>query len=121
MGGKVSKAKRPKRRWIGLSFPSVIRSRSELAEVFESSSLSGIQVKLYDFYNADSEVLQQSRNHCQFSEDAGIAIICVLLRDYNNVRTILQSKNVDNLNSISSSGKIRLVRERMGLPKPQKR
>ena len=49
MGGKVSKAKRPKRRWIGLSFPSAIRSRSELADVFESSSLSGIQVKLYDF------------------------------------------------------------------------
>ena len=121
MGGKVSKAKRPKRRWIGITIPSSIRSRSELVDVFESSNLSAFHVKLYDCHLSDSVEAKNSRSQCQLPNDVGIAIICVLLSEYKDVRGILQSENELGLSSFSSSGKIRLVRERMALSKPRRK
>jgi len=121
MGGKISKAKRPKRRWIGITIPSSIRLRSELVKVFESSNLSNFRIKLYDCHLSDSVEAQNSRIHCQLSDDVGIAIVSVLLSEYKDVREILQSKNELGLSSFSSSGKIRLVRERMALSKPRRR
>lgn len=121
MGGKISKAKRPKRRWIGITIPSSIRLRSELVKVFESSNLSNFRIKLYDCHLSDSVEAKNSRTHCQLSDDVGIAIVSVLLSEYKDVREILQSKNELGLSSFSSSGKIRLVRERMALSKPRRR
>ena len=121
MGGKVSKAKRPKRRWIGVTVPSTLGSRSELLDYIASSNLSTFGVKVYDCYLAGSQEAQKSRDFCGLSDDVGVAILCVLLRNYNEVRSILQSEDDMGLSSISSSGKIRLVRERMCLPKPSRR
>ena len=59
-----------------------------------------------------------ARHECQ--DDVGVAIVRVLLSDYEDVRVLLQSGKQDIVASITSSGKIRLVRERLGLPKPSR-
>ena len=117
MGAKVSKAKRPKRRWIGITVPSTIQARDALQSALEVSELAAFNIRLYDFHRANSDAAIAARNHCQFSDDVGVAILCLLLRDYERVRTYFESNN-QGFNSFSSSGKIRLIRERMGLPKP---
>ena len=119
MGAKVSKAKRPKRRWIGITVPSTIQSRDALQSALEVSELAAFNIRLYDFHRANSDAAIAARNHCQFSDDVGVAILCLLLRDYERARTYFESYN-QGFNSFSSSGKIRLIRERMGLPKPSR-
>ena len=60
-----------------------------------------------------------ARHGCR--DDVGVAIVRVLLSDYEDVRALLESGKQDIVASITSSGKIRLVRERLGLPKPSRR
>jgi len=94
MPKKLTKALRGKRRWIGCSCEGFASSR-DLANY-----VSHIPVKLFDFEN----------NMCIFE---------VKLEDYNKVKSIFSSGRVI---SETSSGKIRLVRERMGFTrKPRKR
>ncbi|MGB1436912.1 MAG: hypothetical protein ACPG7Q_02020 [Candidatus Poseidoniaceae archaeon] len=121
MVGRVSKAKRPKRRWIGLSVSSTIQSRSELADMFASPPFSAFGLKVYDFHMAESSEAKQFHAQHECRDDAGVAIVRVLLSDYEDVRALLQSGKQDIVASITSSGKIRLVRERLGLPKPSRR
>ena len=118
MGGKVSKAKRPKRRWIGITVPPTIQSREDLQSALEVSELTSFKIRLYDFHRANSDAAISARNHCQMSEHVGFAILRVHLRDYERVRKYFESNHNQGFNSISSSGKIRLIRERMGLSKP---
>ena len=118
MGAKVSKAKRPKRRWIGITVPHTIQSRDTLQSTLQVSELAAFKIRLYDFHRADSDTAIYSRNHCQIDDDVGVAVICVLLRDYDMVRAYFTSNVDSGFRSVSSSGKIRLIRERMGLPKP---
>ena len=117
MGAKVSKAKRPKRRWIGITVPSTIQSRDDLQSALEVSDLSTLKIRLYDFHQAQSDVARHARLHSQIKKDVGFAIICVPLSDYEAARAFFSSADT-MFRSISSSGKIRLVRERMGLSKP---
>ena len=105
MGAKLSKAKRPKRRWIGIAFPEAIKTRDDLKKSFTTSSLSAVSVCTTQ----------------RLSSELGIAIVCVLLRDYGGVREYFDSEVNEDFVSLSSSGKIRLVRERLGLPKPSRR
>lgn len=122
MAAKLSKAKRPKRRWIGFSFPSSICSRNELETHFKQSLPETIQFRLYDVHFFGSEVVTNSCEIQSIKEDIGIGIVCVNLVDYDQVRSFfLQHTGKEKLNSLSSSGKIRLVRQRLGLPKPRKK
>ena len=121
MGAKVSKAKRPKRRWIGITIPASIQTKQELLAAIESSNLSEYEIKLYDTYFSNTDVAAKTRFAFNIEDDVGIAIICVLLSEYRGVRSYLASKDNLEFTSISSSGKIRLVRERMGLSKPARR
>ena len=94
MAKKLTKALRGKRRWIGCECGD-FNSRSELEEF-----LQDLPVKLYDF------------------ED-GKCILVVRLEDYESIRDSLSKGRVA---SVTSSGKIRLVRERMEFSrKPRKR
>ena len=94
MAKKLTKAVRGKRRWIGCETKG-FESRSELAEYS-----SNFPVKLYDF------------------ED-GKCIFMVNLNDYESVKTSIQDTRIT---TVTSSGKIRLVRERMDFSrKPRKR
>ncbi len=94
MADKLTKALRGKRRWIGCTCEG-FNSRSELEKYLQDFS-----VKLYDF------------------ED-GKCILVVRLEEYKTIRESLSSGRVV---SVTSSGKIRLVRERMNFTrKPRKR
>ena len=118
MGAKVSKAKRPKRRWIGITIPDTIQSRDDLQSALGECELSALKIRLYDFHQAQSDVARHACNQTQIGKDIGFAIICVPLSDYEAARAFFSSESDTMFRSISSSGKIRLVRERMGLSKP---
>ena len=94
MAKKLTKALRGKRRWIGCECDG-FNSRSEL-----ENHLQDLPVKLYDF------------------ED-GKCILVVRLEEYDSIRESLSKGGVV---CVTSSGKIRLVRERMNFSrKPRKR
>lgn len=121
MAGKVSKAKRPKRRWIGITLPPSIQSKSELMGLLETSHFETFRIKVYDFHPSNTEEALASRSRLELVEEVGFAVVCVLLSEYEDVRKYLQTDNEPGLRSLTSSGKIRLVRERLGLPKPPRR
>lgn len=87
MSKKLTKALRGKRRWIGCECIK-LSTRKEIEEF-----LSHLPAKLYDL-------------------QMGKCIISVSLDDYKSVRNELLEGPIK---TITSSGKIRLVRERMGL------
>ena len=94
MPKKLTKALRGKRRWIGCTCDN-FASRKDL-----ESYLSKMPVKLYDFEN----------DKC---------ILMVRLEDYDSMLSNLSTGRVV---SQTSSGKIRLVRDRMGFSRtPRKR
>ena len=94
MAKKLTKALRGKRRWIGCTCEG-FKSREELEDY-----LSNIPVKLYDF-----EVEK-----------------CILVVELNDFESVKQSLSIGKVVSITSSGKIKLVRERMNFTrKPRKR
>ena len=94
MAKKLTKALRGKRRWVGCLCPE-FEKRSQLIEY-----LSKHPVRLYDF------------------ED-GKCILMVKLEDYDEIKVKLSKGMVV---SQTSSGKIRLVRERMSFSRnPRKR
>lgn len=122
MAPKLSKAKRPKRRWIGFSFPSSIQSKKELESHVRQFLPDTIHFRLYDAHFFGSEVVANFCNLQLIKEDIGLGIVCVNLVDYDQVRdSFLEHSGEEKLNSFSSSGKIRLVRQRLGLPKPRKK
>lgn len=94
MAKKLSKALRGKRRWIGCNCEG-FGSRNDLEKHIED-----LPVKLYDFENEK-------------------CILVVSLDNYEETKSKLTSGRVI---SQTSSGKIRLVRDRMGFTrKPRKR
>ena len=118
MGAKVSKAKRPKRRWIGLAIPPNVHSKDELKVEIRMSELSEYKIRIYDFHPPKSNIAVSVCEQHRVSNELGIAVICVLHADYTNIREFFESHENQNFISLSSSGKVRLVRERLGLPKP---
>ena len=117
MGAKVSKAKRPKRRWIGITVPATMQSRDDLQSALKECELSSLKIRLYDFHQAQTDVARHACLYSQIEEVVGFAIICLPLSDYEAARAFFSSADT-MFRSISSSGKIRLVRERLGLSKP---
>ena len=94
MAKKLTKALRGKRRYIGCEI-SGFSKRIELEQY-----LSNYPVKLYDFED----------DKC---------ILMVRLEDYDSIK---QNFIDGKIKTVTSSGKIRLVRERMGFfRKPRKR
>jgi uncharacterized protein (DUF2252 family) len=122
MAAKLSKAKRPKRRWIGFSFPPSVHSRSELESLFTQTFPENTHFRIYDAHFSGSDVVTQSRAFQSIEEDVGIGIVCVNLTDFEVFRDgFSQHAAESGLLSLSSSGKIRLIRQRLGLPKPRKK
>ena len=109
MAKRLSKALRGKRRWIGIQISADISSRAKLKSIIETiaSQLElSTMPKLMDF---DQRV---------YSNGCGTGIIQVKLPDYNKLREYLSSANSLHqigISSLTSSGKIRLVRERLSV------
>ena len=93
MAKRLSKALRDKRRWVGLNV-SNCNNREELESKIAALAPVG-DWKLYDF----------SKGH---------AILRILLKDEKQWRQILDQPD-SAIHSVTMSGKIRLVRERLNL------
>ena len=107
MAKRLSKALRGKRRWIGMQLSADIRSRSQIKAIIKEIS-THLQLssdpRLMDF---DPDVL---------SNGCGTGIVQVKLSDYLTFREHISADNsLDKIgiSSLTSSGKIRLVRERL--------
>ena len=92
---KLSKAKRGKNRWIGIIVTNPSITRSEMSNLLELG-LQGISWKLFDFNQHGNKK---------------IAIIRTMLEDASEARDKVNS--IEGLSTTTTSGKIRLVRERL--------
>lgn len=96
MSPKVRKAARGKHRWIGLSLSPSPASSADLKALLESRLGAGVVRKILDF-----------------ESESGTCIIKVSLPDYHCVRQALATDSSTEVNSITSSGKLKLVRKRL--------
>ena len=94
---KVNKSARGKHRWIGFQLDVEDYSRHR-CEVFLSEILINMSWRLFDFKNIDGVYN---------------GILKVPLRSYIDAKDIINQQ--DDTSTITSSGKIKLVRERMNL------
>jgi len=112
MAKRLTKALRGKRRWFGINVNSQFSTRNQLAEhlnMLSSKWELTRPIRLMDF---------------EFSSEGefSLAIIEVKLQDSKLLRTnIGDEKAIDEfgIRSITTSGKIRLVRDRLNLTKKQ--
>ena len=104
----LPKSKREKRRWIGLEIPEKIDSRKSLQNILEESELDSDGWRLYDFAKSDQGV--------------SLAIVRVYLSHYESFRKILSDNKGQlakhGMKSITSSGKIKLVRQKKPVRRP---
>lgn len=98
---KLRKAARGKHRWVGLTIDESISNRQELEKIIGQIEVLKVGCKLFDFVD-------------------GKAIIRIPLGYYNSAKSILEA-GCNGLVSQTSSGKIRLVRERMGIKVSRKK
>jgi len=100
---RQGKASRGKHRWIGFQVEIGVPDRSSMEEILEKP-LRDVDWRLYDFANFQNPVL---------------CILRVDLSDSDNAISILNS--IESISTMAKSGKIRLVRERMGLERPPRK
>lgn len=108
---RPSKAHRPKRRWIGVELGPRFTSREDIEQAL--ADLFAVKVRLMDAVPA------AKRDH-----DVGLAILGVTLAVAPTVRSVLEDASAWSehaMRGVTTSGKIRLVRERLGLPRPPRR
>ena len=127
MAKRLSKALRGKRRWVGVLIHATLNSRDkvELSLQTLSSTLGDVRLRLFDCIVANE---REHNTTVEATEElpatGGLAIIEVPLAAYTDLRTLLEHENAlasHGLQSLTASGKIRLVRQRLGLVKPPRR
>ncbi|MFL2493149.1 MAG: hypothetical protein ACJ0HH_00105 [Candidatus Thalassarchaeum sp.] len=94
---RLGKAARGKRRWIGIRVSPPVDSR-ELCQIAIADAIDGIEWKMYD---------------CRSNESSTLAIIRIPLDDCEETTSRLNLS--ERISTVTRSGKIRLVRQRMGL------
>ncbi len=128
MAKRLSKALRGKRRWVGVLVEPALNSRDKVEQSLQTlcSTLGDVRLRLFDCIVAD-ERAQQSTT-VEATEDipatGGLAIIEVPLTAYSDLRAVLEGESAlasHGFQSLTASGKIRLVRQRLGLVKPPRR
>jgi len=97
---RPNKAARGKHRWIGLRINQGGLTRDS-AEALIHQVMNNFSFRLFD---------------CKAEKTSTSVIIRVSLEEYSSARQRLDE--ADELESLTSSGKIILVRQRMGLPRP---
>jgi len=118
VGRKLTKALRGKRRWVGVAFRHGIVDRAAAAGLLRQldNDLNTVQpLRLMDFAEPKVHGLDDER---------WLGILCVRLEDSALLREALNGKDAlvqCGMQSLTTSGKIRLVRERLALPKPKRR
>lgn len=125
MAKRLTKALREKRRWIGVLVEPACTTRSDVEERLDALAMTlepVPDIRLMDFFH--SEQRDELNTPAEFSaEGGGIAILRIHLKDAPRLRPLLQAEDAVNqhgIRSLTTSGKIRLVRQRLGLPKPKR-
>lgn len=128
MAKRLSKALREKRRWIGLLVvqTAVLRTDVEaMLDRLQTQINPNANIRLMDFVpGAQRSELTEPSDVQGTHPNGGLAILRVDLKDARGFRTALSERRaLENfgLASITTSGKIRLVRERLGLPRPKRK
>ncbi len=112
MAKRLTKALRGKRRWFGINVNRQFSTRNQLAEhlnMLSSKWALTKPIRLMDF-------------ELSSDGDFALAIIEVKLQDSKLIRgNVEDEKAIENfgIQSITTSGKIRLVRDRLNLTKKQ--
>jgi len=99
---RPSKALRGKHRWVGLKINQNHLNRDACRKLLENI-LDGIKFRIYD---------------CNVEKNTALIIIKVALNDQKKTRDSIEKFSTTE--TLTTSGKIRLVRERLGLSKPSK-
>ena len=105
MGKMPTKAKRGKRRWIGLEFKGNELSRETALD--KAKDFLGVEkIRLFDLVENDESGITKG-------------IVEVRHEDLGFIKERLESLegNLEEIKSVTMSGKIRLVRSRMGIVK----
>ncbi len=133
MAKKLSKALRGKRRWFGVAVSPQVKVRGELEntlELLQEILHCEKNLKLMDFFKSSSDVAKSAHTNLENSlpshslqGDEGFAIIQVPHEVSAEFRKLLDNESgysEYSMLSISMSGKIRLIRQRLNLPKPKR-
>jgi hypothetical protein len=131
MAKRLSKALRGKRRWFGLAIDANYITRKDVEKILTSISSDfevSKKLRLMDFVNSGSEKKSDESQldliPKSINSPFGLAIVEVPLESSQKFREQLsQEINISNygLESLTMSGKIRLVRERLNLEKPKRK
>lgn len=128
MAKRLSKALREKRRWIGVLVHPRLQDREAVEQTLVKISQQIEQhpsLRLMDFFNRDErpKLAEQTELADQHGE-GGLAILRAPLGAMVELRNLLQDNTALEtwgIMSLTTSGKIRLVRQRLGLPKPKRK
>ena len=133
MAKKLTKALRGKRRWFGVAVSPDITTRSQLKTIVNNLQKilgSKKEIKLMDFYNGGSEAaelahtnLKETLPKVSLNSEQGLAIVQVPHEVSSEFRELIETEQgyaEYSMLSVSMSGKIRLIRERLNLPKPSR-
>ena len=125
MAKRLTKALREKRRWLGVLVEPACLSRSDVEKrlaALISTLEPAPDVRVMDFFNSTQR--HELNTPAEFNaEEGGIAILRIHLKDAPTLRPLLQAEDAIEkygIRSLTTSGKIRLVRQRLGLPKPER-
>ena len=126
MAKRLTKALREKRRWLGVLVEPACVTRSDVEERLSALTTTlepTPEVRLMDFLNSTQR--RELNTPADFSaEEGGIAILRIHLKDAPTLRPLLQAEDAieqHGIRSVTTSGKIRLVRQRLGLPRPERK
>jgi len=133
MAKKLSKALRGKRRWFGVAVSPQVEARNELEKslaILHELLQCEKKLKLMDFFSSSSDVAKSAHTNLDNSlpshslqGDEGFAIIQVPHEVSSEFRKLIDNQSgysKYSMLSVSTSGKIRLIRQRLNLPKPKR-
>lgn len=128
MAKRLTKALREKRRWIGVLVHPRHQDREAVEHVVQNMSQmmeAKPSLRLMDFSSQQERpMLAEQTDLANQHGEGGLAIVRAPLKAMPQLRNLLQDKNaLETLGimSLTTSGKIRLVRQRLGLPKPKRK
>ena len=128
MAKRLTKALREKRRWIGVLVHTRHHHREAVEHVVQNMSQmmeAKPSLRLMDFFpQQERTTLAEQTDLANQHAEGGLAIVRAPLKAMPELRNLLQDNNALEtwgIMSLTTSGKIRLVRQRLGLPKPKRK
>ena len=127
MAKRLSKALREKRRWLGVLIHPRLSDRAAVEQTLEDLSktlTTEPKLRLMDFVRQDQRPhVEEATPLPQQHPTGGLAIVRTPLGAVDELRSRLEEEtSFDKLGimGLTTSGKIRLVRQRLGLPRPKR-